>query len=129
MRATLVNQLIMNGGVIVAEVASVRAGWRTWIAVHAVPVTMLLDSSRPPGTLHIPGLDVSKLSSEKKFIFTLKRVSVDEEYLRNGWDVGGNESIDIFLVAYSFEELTQMLSELEVDTGNFTEAWNSDYPL
>jgi len=129
MRAAIKNQLVMCGGMVAAEVDPIRPGWRTWFAIHSVPTSHILNPARPTGTLHIPGLDITKVSPAEKFIYTLKRGSVDEETLRQGWDPSGSAIIDQFQIAYSYLELERALAEVAVDPELFREAWNSDYPL
>jgi hypothetical protein len=128
MQLKIQNQLLMNAGTIVSEVNSDKKGYRCWIAISAVPVSHL--NNVPNGVLHIKNLNRLLIPQNEKQIYTVRKVCVDAEYIKNNWDLGKNQVIfDFFDVCYSFEEVLDFLKERGIDSDSFSEPWNTDYPL
>ena len=128
MQLKIQNQLLMNAGTIVSELASDREGYRCWMAISAVPISRLNNTQN--GAFHIKNLNPLLIPKNATQIYTIRKVYVDKEYMENDWDFGKDQVLfDFFNVCYSFEEVLDFLSERDIDSNSFYEPWNTDYPL
>jgi len=126
MQIKIINQLTMNSGTIVNDVISDRENYRCWIEITAFLVSNFKQSDSGMSKY----IDKTRIPQNAKHVFRILKHYVSSDVTENTMDYGEDDHIvDKFLICYTFEEMMEWLRENNVDDNNFTEPWNSDYPL
>lgn len=128
MKMKIKNQLVMNAGIVVCELPSEISGYQCWAAVSAVQKDYI--DRTPDGYLRINNLVRSRIPVNVMQIYTVKKVFVNSECIANNWDFGENDvKFEFFEVAYTLEQVSDILLANNIDEECLMEPWNTDYPL
>lgn len=92
-----------NNNSLVYEINPVKEGYRSWLVIMQ--------------------------SEEPKYSFKIRKESFSIEDIENDYDVIGRHLFSKFIYLKDLQSLDMHLERINIRLEDFTESWNTDYPL